>query len=78
MGAVKKQALALIRSLPDDCTWDEVSYRLYARREIEAGLADLAAGRVLSHEEVKRRSEKWRKSPGRNGRRRISKKSTST
>jgi len=53
MSATAKDAARdLIERLPDDATWDDIYYRLYVRQSIEAGLADVAAGRVIPHEEV--------------------------
>jgi predicted transcriptional regulator len=44
----KQQAHALIDALPDNATWTELAYRLEVRADIEAGLADVKAGRVVS------------------------------
>lgn len=52
MSTVKQIAFEVIEQLPDDCTWDDVIYELYVREKIERGLADSAAGRTVSHEEV--------------------------
>ena len=52
---VKEQVREIVEQLPDDATWEEVAYRLYRRRELEAGHRDLEEGRAHSHEEVKRR-----------------------
>lgn len=54
---VKESAQAVIESLPENVTWDEVQYRLYVRRKIEEGLADAEAGRVIDTEEMDRRLE---------------------
>ena len=51
---VKKQAHELIDSLDDTATWDEVAYRMEVRASIEQGLADVKAGRVHTHEEVRK------------------------
>jgi hypothetical protein len=60
MGTVKEEIRSLLEELPDDVTYDEVQYHIYVREQIGKGLADLAAGRTISHEEVKRRlREKW-------------------
>jgi predicted transcriptional regulator len=40
--------------LPEQASWDDVMYTLYVRQKIEEGLADIAEGRVVSHEEAKR------------------------
>ena len=51
---VKSRAIRLIRDLPKDSSWDDLMYRIYVRQKIEAGLADLKAGRVHSHDSIKR------------------------
>jgi len=38
--------------MPDDCTLDDVLYHLYVVRAVESGLADVAAGRTLPHQQV--------------------------
>ena len=52
MQTVKQSVLELMQDLPDDCTWDDLMYRIYVRRQIEAGLRDLDTGERYSHEEV--------------------------
>jgi predicted transcriptional regulator len=51
---LKSRAMSLVRSLPKDSSWDDLMYRIYVRQKIEAGLADLRAGRVHSHESIRR------------------------
>jgi predicted transcriptional regulator len=63
--SVKEQVIQMIQRLPDDCTLEQIQYHLYVRQQIEQGLADIDAGRVISHKEVKRRVAEWRKSSGR-------------
>ena len=48
-----------VGQLPDEATLDVIQYRLYVRQKIEQGLADVAAGRVISHDEVKQRVQNW-------------------
>ena len=50
---VKQTAHKLIDNLPDDATWEKVLYTLQVRHDIEAGLADVEAGRVLTSDEVR-------------------------
>ncbi len=53
MTSPAKQALVeLAEQLPEDCSWDEVMSQLYVRQKIQQGLAEVEAGRVVSHEEV--------------------------
>lgn len=52
---VKKSAREAVDALPDNSTWDDVMYHLYIRQQIDAGLRDAEAGRVMSVDEVRRR-----------------------
>jgi predicted transcriptional regulator len=55
MAAVfKQEAHKLIDTLPDTADWNDLIYRAVVRKEIEAGLADSAAGRVTPVEDVLR------------------------
>ena len=48
-----KQALAeMLRTLPHDCTWDDVMYQIYVRQKIADGLAAAKSGNVVDHDEV--------------------------
>jgi predicted transcriptional regulator len=52
MNDVKNAVLELAQQLPNECTWDEVMYRIFVRQKIDAGLKDADAGRTISHEDV--------------------------
>jgi predicted transcriptional regulator len=52
MAEVKARVRELLDRLPDDCSLDDVLYHLYVAQRVELGLADVKAGRVLSHEQV--------------------------
>jgi len=51
----KNAAKDLIERLPDGASWEDIHYGLYVRQEIEASLAEVAAGRVTPHEEGRAR-----------------------
>jgi predicted transcriptional regulator len=51
----KTTARAVIDSLPDSATWDDVMYELYVREAIDDGLADVQAGRSTPQAEVRTR-----------------------
>lgn len=51
---VKKAAHDLIDQLPDDVTWDDLAYKIEVRASIERGLADVAAGRTTSQEDMEK------------------------
>lgn len=50
--AAKQQAHALIDTLPECATWDDVAYEAELRASIEHGLADAQAGRVVPVEDL--------------------------
>jgi predicted transcriptional regulator len=51
----KQLALQAVEQLPDDASLEDAMERLYVLESIERGRADVAAGRIASHEEVRRR-----------------------
>lgn len=51
----KEQALRAIEGLPDDASIEDAMEGLYVIAKVERGLADIAAGRVMPHEEVRAR-----------------------
>jgi predicted transcriptional regulator len=52
MSAVKDAMVELVQQLPEECTWDDVMYRVFVRQKIDAGLKDADEGRTIPHEEV--------------------------
>ena len=50
---VKSTARRIVDNLPDDATWDEVIYQMYAAQMIEAGLKDAREGRTVSGSDVR-------------------------
>ena len=46
---------AILDKLPDDASWEDVQYHLYVRQQIEAGLEDDAAGRLIDTDDMRRR-----------------------
>jgi methionine synthase II (cobalamin-independent) len=64
MGA-KEEVLRIIEGLPDDCSTDDILDALFSKKQVDAGLMDVAEGRVVSRDELKARIAKWRSSAGR-------------
>jgi predicted transcriptional regulator len=52
---VRDQILQALEDLPPDATFEDAIERLVFLAKIEAGLAELDAGKGVPHEEVKRR-----------------------
>lgn len=56
----KEKVRGLLDRLPDDCSIEDVLYHLYVVQQVELGLRDADAGRLISHDEVARRLRlKW-------------------
>jgi len=52
---IKTDARRLVDQLPEGAGWDDLAYEVYVRQAIDAGLADVAAGRTISHDEALKR-----------------------
>ena len=50
----KQEVLDFIQTMPDDISFTDVLYNLYVMGNIKKGLDDIAAGRIHSHEDIKR------------------------
>lgn len=59
MVAVKQEAQDIIRSLPDDCTYEDIQYHLYVVEKIKNGISRAKEGEVSSHQDAKKRMAKW-------------------
>jgi predicted transcriptional regulator len=55
---IKQVAHRIVEQLPDDASWDDLLYKIYVQQSIDRGLADVAAGRLVAHEEVVARFSK--------------------
>ena len=54
MSTTKEEAINLITRLPDEASWDDIMYQMYAKKKIEMGTKAADEGRVVPHEDVKR------------------------
>tara|TARA_R100001143_G_scaffold44720_1_gene40091 strand:- start:5941 stop:6129 length:189 start_codon:yes stop_codon:yes gene_type:complete len=52
---LKKEVDNMLNDLPDDANWDDLMYKIYVRQSIEHGLKDSDAGRIVSHEDIKKK-----------------------
>ena len=55
----KTIALEALQQMPDSVTLEDICEELAILAAVRRGEADADAGRVVSHEEVKRRSAAW-------------------
>jgi len=52
---LKREVEKLLKDLPKEADWDDLMYKIYVRQSIEKGLKDSREGRVISHEEIKKK-----------------------
>ena len=59
MASLKQVAREILDSLPDDCSLEEIQYRLYVRQMVEEGRQDVRNGNVVSQQEIEQDLERW-------------------
>ncbi len=59
MASAKQIAFDIIRSLPDDCSLQDLTDRLYMRQLIEEARDDIRQGRVLTQEQLEQEAARW-------------------
>ena len=57
---VKQDVRGLLDKLPDQCSYEDVQYHLYVLEKIKNSEKRARDEGAISHEEVKRRLQKWR------------------
>ncbi len=61
MSAVKERMSEVIKSQPEDATYEEILRELAFEQTIARGLKDSREGKTISNEEMKRRIGAWQK-----------------
>ena len=61
MSNLKEKMAEVIRSQPEDASYEEIMRELPFERMVERGLEDSRKGRVISNEEMGRRIRTWQK-----------------
>jgi hypothetical protein len=51
---VQREARKLVEDLPESATWEDLMYRIYVRKAIEAGLEDSDQSRTVDIFEVRK------------------------
>ena len=59
MDSPKQVAREILDSLPDDCSLEEIQYRLYVRQMVGEGRQDVRNGNVVSQQEIEQDLERW-------------------
>jgi len=55
----KDMAIKTIQDLPDSATWEDIEEHVRFLAAIDKGLADIKAGKVIPHEQVKESLKEW-------------------
>lgn len=55
MSIIREEAKKVIEKLPDEASWDDVMYQIYVRKKIDEGIRSADEGKLVSHDEVKRK-----------------------
>jgi predicted transcriptional regulator len=55
----KQRAIKVIEQMMDTASLEDIMAELYFREKVDRGLRDLQQGKVMSHEEAKRRLTTW-------------------
>lgn len=60
MSSVKETVTRIVDQQPEDATFDDIIRELAFAAMVQRGLADVEAGRTISHAEMTRRIRSWR------------------
>jgi predicted transcriptional regulator len=55
----KDEVRALLETLPDDASLNDIQYHIYVRQKIERGLEAIQKGNVIPQEEIEKRMARW-------------------
>jgi predicted transcriptional regulator len=59
MKTAKDEVRALLETLPDDASLNDIQYHIYVRQKIERGLEAIRKGNVIPQEEIEKRMARW-------------------
>ena len=61
MGLLKKATIETIKRLPDECSLEDIMYKINFVAQVLEGLKDAEEGKLLTTEELLNRVEQWAK-----------------
>ena len=59
MPGAKEVVRKILDDLDDNVSLEEIQYHIYVRQKIERARKDVDEGRVVSHEEARKRLARW-------------------
>ena len=57
--AVKQQLKNMLKELPEDCSIEDVQYRLYVIEKVRRGLQAADRGDIVTQEQMRKRVKRW-------------------
>lgn len=61
MGVLKEVTIEAIKKLPDECSLEDIMYKINFVAQVFEGLKDAEGGELLTTEELLNRVEQWAK-----------------
>jgi predicted transcriptional regulator len=61
MGLLKEVTIETIKRLPDECSLEDIMYKINFVASVLEGLKDAESGRLLTTQELLNRVEQWAK-----------------
>ena len=61
MQTVKEKMTEVIKSQPDDSSYEEIMRELAFKRMVDRGMEDSRKGRIVTNEEMQNRIRTWQK-----------------
>ena len=55
----KREILELIKKMPKKVSVDEILYEIFVQMKIEKGLKQLDEGKMMTHEQAKKKLSRW-------------------
>ena len=59
MSTPKSEVTAMLETLPDDSTFEDIQYHLYVLEKVKRGIERAETEGIVSHEDAKARLGKW-------------------
>ena len=59
MASAKEFVLEVLKSLPEDCSLEDIQYELYVRQKVTEGEQAADEGKLVPHDQVMREAREW-------------------
>ena len=59
MSKIKEEVIEMISNLPDEVGYDEIMAEIYFRQKVDRSMMQIEEGKVIFHEEARKRMSKW-------------------